>query len=231
MTRSGSLENSLNNAFIPDEVLAHRSMLDLETSIIVKSIYGRSFVPCVCVPSVYNHLLSDVTNRDIIVYLPRHNTVIKKTAESIIKELFLPNWRLSVTPFKYINTTKGYGYYGSKGLILSDTYEPLLVCGYEVEATQGSYNYTHAVCFISPSVFTNDDIVSKCIVKKVIPYYSSKVLCNNRHDGNNKCYSDGRIRIIISSDINDFIHRPVTPLSINVDDEIYNILSSTSIGT
>lgn len=225
MTISKSLAQSLLNAF----VINNRSEISKEStgsSIIVRRIYGRNFIPSSCIPFVARHLYQNNPHSDIVVPLVCSGRTTKKTSDSIINTFF--NKSIWSTGFSYVDTTKkGYGYYGNKGVILTDDYKPLLVCGYELEMTQDRYKYKHPVCFISPDVFVREDMVSKCIVKKVIPYYSKLVIANTcNYDYNGNGCDDYRVKIIVTSDIDKFIHKAIEPLDTDVNDEIYDILSS-----
>lgn len=228
MTISNSLALSLRSPFILEGSRNTNDIANVRyngNSILVKDMGTRSFVPSIC-ESIVIPSLAGAVHRDIVVSLPSPNQEVRKTADSLINVLFRqPSWCAYGKSFKYIDTTKGYGYYGGKGLILTDGYKPLLVCGYEVEITPSWYNYETPICFISPDVFTRDDMVSKCIVKKIIPYYSSTIISGGTDRNGNYC-PNHKIKIIISSEIDGFIHKAVAPLSIDVNDALYNILAS-----
>lgn len=228
MTISSSLALSLQSPFTLESSRNTNGVADVKyrgNSILVKAMGTRSFVPSICESIVITNL-TGAAHRDIVVPLSSPNQEVKKTSDSIIKALFRQqSWYGYRNSFRYIDTTKGYGYYGGKGLILTDGYKPLLVCGYEVKITSSGYDYETPICFISPDVFTRDDMVSKCIVKKIIPYYSSTDIFSGT-DRNGNCCPNHKIKIIISSEIDGFIHRAVAPLGIDVNDALYNILAS-----
>lgn len=229
MTISNSLICSLQNVF--DFNVSFNPLSYAENTgnyIIAKAISTGNFVPSICFP-VITPYLADIVHRDIVMPLlpPTHD--IKKTSDSIIGALFRRvGWGLNSYRrcFKYIDTTKGYGYYGGKGLILTDDYKPLLVCGYETISTVTRFEYENPVCLVSPEVFTRDDIVSKCIVKKIIPYYSTAKI-HHYVDNNGRTCCNDRVKIVISPEINGLIHRTVEPLGTDVDDALYNILASS----
>lgn len=228
MTISNSLALSLQSAFVLESHRDNTGIADIRyrgNSILVKAMGTRSFVPSICVPIVAPNL-AGAAHRDMVVPISLPSQEVKKTSDSIISALFRQqSWYGYRNSFRYIDTTKGYGYYGGKGLILADDYKPLLVCGYEMRAILGGYEYINPMCFISPDVFTRDDMVSKCIVKKVIPYYSSLEMYSSSDRNGNYC-PNHRIKVIISSEIDGFIHRAVAPLGTDVNDALYNILAS-----
>lgn len=228
MTISNSLALSLQSAFVLESARNNIGITDISyegKSILVKAMDTRSFVPSICVPVVAPNL-AEASFRDIVVPIPLPRQAVRKTSDSIINVLFRQqSWCDYRNSFRYISTTKGYGYYGGKGLVLADGYKPLLVCGYEMRATLGGYEYINPMCFISPDVFTRDDMVSKCIVKKILPYYSGLEM-HSGPDGNGNYCPNHRIRVIISSEIDGFIHRVVAPLGTDVNDALYNILAS-----
>lgn len=71
-----------------------------------------------------------------------------------------------------IVTSKGERYYGAKGLILDHNREPLLmgVVRYRLSGL-GEYIPTHYIpkVYISPKVFSNKDMISKAIIKHLVP--------------------------------------------------------------
>ena len=95
----------------------------------------------------------------------------KRTADSIIQSINRcpSNLRLS-----NIKTSKGLDYYGGQGLIFDEHWNPLMLCGFIVNIDRINKHITvvRPVCYISPVVFESNDILSKAIVKKVIPYIS-----------------------------------------------------------
>lgn len=96
---------------------------------------------------------------------------IKRTADSIIQSINRcpSNLRLS-----NIKTSKGLDYYGGQGLIFGEHWNPLMLCGFIINIDRINRHITvvRPVCYISPVVLENNDILSKAIVKKVIPYIS-----------------------------------------------------------
>lgn len=215
MSISSSLHEALSNAF---SCINYLQIPDINSSskfILAKYIDGNYIIPAIYY-NLYTRLLTNPTQDfyekpDIVAIIPQPlRNQIYKTSDSIIKNLFRRNGNFNMS-FNCIDTGKGYKYYGGRGLILDEDYRPLMICGYESRVI----NYIvqsppKRVCLISPDVYTRNDMVSGCIVRKVIPFYST---------------CDIETKIIISHLINDFIRVPVPPDANNVDEEIYNILS------
>lgn len=222
------LRSALEDAFYFCNSMPFPSYLHYSgKSLVARYMDGRYFIPAICMQ--YSSFIGTpgIVGRDIVFPLVNPITIVKKTSNAIVKQLFsLPSWTNYNNSFHCIDTTKGYKYYGTRGLILTEDFKPLLLCGYEVRLGLGNYEYTHLVCFISPQVFTREDMVSKLIVKKVIPFYSGLDYNISGVDERGVRCNDSRVRIIISSEIDKFIHQPIAPMGADVDSEIYNILSS-----
>lgn len=147
---------------------------------LVVTPYGESFIPIVGLEKTIKELSKIVLNRNlelndpINLYYPLYVTSIaeKRTADAILQALFRSarNKRLCK-----VTTSKGLDYYGSSGLILDSEKRPLLLCGYniKIDIIHDKINIIEPICYISPRVLENNDIISKAIIKKVIPYISS----------------------------------------------------------
>ena len=102
----------------------------------------------------------------------------RRTFDSIITQLFTNvgyGKRL-----QKITTNKGEVYYGGKGIIFDESYTPLLLCtltarSVHTEEGDNSMVYYRPVCHVSPKVFLESDkLINKGIIKKLIPFYTSK---------------------------------------------------------
>lgn len=102
----------------------------------------------------------------------------RRTFDSIIVQMF-NNVRFGMRLQK-ITTNKGEVYYGGKGIIFDESYAPLLLCtltARKVHTEEGGNNmvYYRPVCHVSPKVFLESDrLINKGIIKKLIPFYTSK---------------------------------------------------------
>lgn len=95
----------------------------------------------------------------------------RKTADSIIQSI---NRCSRGRRLAHIKTCKGLDYYGGQGLIFDELWNPFMVCGFiiNVDGIHRTMSVVRPVCYVSPTVFVNGDILSKAIIKKVIPYIS-----------------------------------------------------------
>lgn len=130
--------------------------------------------------NVYKH--SEVYS-EIVVPLIWGDTVLKKSADSILCQLFARRVFRGANKIQRITTTKECVYYGGPGIILKEErgiIRPLLLYTFTIqEIRRASYNGTPSIVQgprviglnlrVAPSVFSEGDIVSKCIVKKLIP--------------------------------------------------------------
>lgn len=102
----------------------------------------------------------------------------RRTFDSIIMQMF-NNVGFGMRLQK-ITTNKGEVYYGGKGIIFDGSYAPLLLCtltARKVHTEEGgnSMVYYRPVCHVSPKVFLESDkLINKGIIKKLIPFYTSK---------------------------------------------------------
>ena len=95
----------------------------------------------------------------------------RRTADSIIQSI---NKCPASLRLSNIKTSKGLDYYGGQGLIFDEYWNPLILCGFTINIDRTNKHITvlKPVCYVSPVVFENNDLLSKAIVKKVIPYIS-----------------------------------------------------------
>lgn len=102
----------------------------------------------------------------------------RRTFDSVIMQMF-NNVGFDMRLQK-ITTSKGEVYYGGKGIIFDESYAPLLLCtltARKVHTEEGgdSMVYYRPVCHVSPKVFLESDkLINKGIIKKLIPFYTSK---------------------------------------------------------
>lgn len=189
-------------------------------SILVKKIGESYFIPSLA--SNRAPLINDSTS-DIVIPLGTPLTRTIKTVDSIINNLFNSSYTSYSISFLHIDTTKGPKYYGSKGLILTEDFKPLIICGHQAYRHNNMFIYEAPVCIISPRVFTNEDIISKAIVKKIIPYYSTAEILGNLDIVGQRC-NNSRVNIIITPDIDSFIRVPCSPIHGDATEEIYSLL-------
>lgn len=116
-----------------------------------------------------------------------------------------------------ITTSKGEVYYGGKGIIFDESYAPLLLCtltARKVHTEEGGDNmvYYRPVCHVSPKVFLESDkLINKGIIKKLIPYYTSRDI--NFPRNNHRFISnpeDWKVRVIVDN-FDKFFVEPIKP--------------------
>lgn len=111
----------------------------------------------------------DFSSTPLTITIPLYTTaeVTKATSEACLKEMAAVsscNTRLLT-----VSTTKGAKYYGGGGFVFNGDWEPLMICGYQVAIKETrKLCLVRPVCYVSPKVFINNDMISKVIVKKCI---------------------------------------------------------------
>ena len=189
MTLSYSLEESIRNTLFKEgEIRDCRVNVDLP-HYEDNSIYSRFFeitVPCegTCFIPVLGmlatlHLISyrfeQESPQPIKISYPLYvgATDTKRTADSIIQSINRCPVRARLCNIK---TSKGLDYYGGQGLIFDENWAPLMICGFiiDIDIDGRTISIKHPICYVSPSVFENNDLLSKAIIKKIIPFISSR---------------------------------------------------------
>ena len=125
-----------------------------------------------------NYPLTVGTKRIILPLYDNAPSQERRTFDSIIMQMF-NNVRFGMRLQK-ITTSKDEVYYGGKGIIFDESYAPLLLCTLtarkvHTEESGNSMVYYRPVCHVSPKVFLESDkLINKGIIKKLIPFYTSK---------------------------------------------------------
>lgn len=149
----------------------------------------------------------------------------RKTADFIIQSI---NRCPRSRRLAHIKTCKGLDYYGGQGLIFDELWNPFIVCGFiiNVDGINKTMSVVRPVCYVSPTVFVNGDILSKAIIKKVIPYISLhgiSVPYGDRFPFNNT--NEFKNVTVTITPIKGFIVSPTKPGTIeNLDDSIWEFL-------
>ena len=191
---------------------------------------GECFIPVLGLLDTLSHIQSWLDSIDPTqsikfsypLYVGGEET--RKTADSIIQSInrCSRNRRLA-----HIKTCKGLDYYGGQGLIFDELWNPFMVCGFiiNVDGINKTMSIVRPVCYVSPTVFVNGDILSKAIIKKVIPYISLhgiSVPCRDRILFNTSEFRNVTVTI---APIKGFIVSPTKPGTIeNLDDSIWEFL-------
>lgn len=168
-------------------------------------------------------LISDNMNSPTImgikrIILPLYDNVPsqeRRTFNSIITQLFTNvgyGRRL-----QKITTGKGEVCYGGTGIILDESYTPLLLCTLTARSVHTEDNgntmvYYRPVCHVSPKVFLESNkLINRGIIKKLIPYYTSKNI--NPPRSNYKFSSnieDRKVKVIVDN-FDKFFIEPIKP--------------------
>ncbi len=139
----------------------------------------------------------------------------RRTFDSIIAQLFTNvgyGERL-----QKITTSKGEVYYGGKGIIFDESYAPLLLCTLtarkvHVEEDGDNMVYYRPVCHVSPKVFLESDkLINKGIIKKLIPYYTSRDMDFPRNDYRFSSNPEDRKVKVIVDNFDKFFVEPIKP--------------------
>ena len=137
----------------------------------------------------------------------------RKTFGPLLKELSL------ITRIGELNRVRdkdGNLYYGMRGLILNSNLEPLVLSTIrshrELSATK------EIILRVSPKVFNSDNVVCKGIQKYLIEYCSTVSRYFSIVNGFTT------MTVIINNDIDKFIRHVKAPTSINVNEEIQQLL-------
>lgn len=168
-----STDTTLSNGLALDEHNVCNRMLVTDIS------SDEIDVPMIAKPaieiSVSDNLIYHNNINKVITFLyVNSRNQIRRTADSIITEFF------SRTTFnnrlQKVITNKGEVYYGNRGIILNENFNPLILCSVmskKVEKDGTIYmNYYKPIIRISPEVFLNDTgLIHKSILKKIIPFY------------------------------------------------------------
>lgn len=156
----------------------------------------------------------------------------RRTADSIIQSINRCPKSLRLTNIK---TSKGLDYYGGQGLIFDEHWNPLMLCGFliNIDRINRHIHVVNPICYVSPKVFENNDILSKAIIKKVIPFISMRgVLVPGVLGGNTPCIYNSssftNIPVLVKS-VDNYFSSPSRPTDIEgLDNSIWDFLSENA---
>ena len=176
--------NDLNNPTQLERELSLDSNNVFRRSLIIEVNDDEVEIPVIA-REHFESLVSEKINHPAVgtkrIILPLYDNAPsqeRRTFDSIIMQMF-NNVRFDMRLQK-ITTNKGEVYYGGKGIIFDESYAPLLLCtltARKVHTEEGgnSMVYYRPVCHVSPKVFLESDkLINKGIIKKLIPFYTSK---------------------------------------------------------
>lgn len=105
-------------------------------------------------------------------------TFHKKTINTILRQFIEAS--LSSMRMAHVITSKGLHYYGCRGMIFNENYQPLILSTVEAEYNPESnkLELSHPKFRISYKVFEgSSEIVEKTIIKQAIPCYANNKVC------------------------------------------------------
>lgn len=162
-----------------------------------------------------NYPLAVGTKRIILPLYDNTPSQERRTFDSIITQLFT-NTGYSKRLQK-ITTNKGEVYYGGKGIIFDESYTPLLLCTLTARSVHTEDNgntmvYYRPVCHVSPKVFLESDkLINKGIIKKLIPFYTSRDINFPRNSYSFSSNPESRKVKVIVDNFDKFFIEPVKP--------------------
>ena len=166
------LYGSLEVSYDPTKTYPLEGAFSREIKISTKS--SSFIIPVFALGALADFSVEEANNIDSIVislpslYLEKYAITEKRANDifSLVKNFTLEDRLCKIVTTKCI-------YYVGQGVILDSDFNPLLVCTLKV--TKGAphdnfiFTYSDPTVYISPKVFASKDLISKAIVKTLIP--------------------------------------------------------------
>lgn len=156
------------------------------------------------------------------------NTYNRRTADSIIRSFFIRG-NLSERLQKVV-TNKNEVYYGMKGIILDEHFNPLIMV--TITLDRESRMYKKVTIYIHPEVFLNTSgLIHKSIIKKIIPFYISynEDLSYRGRRAYYRVENSVRPQVVIEDAAKKFIQSPSRPSPQSFTDDKLNQLMIENI--
>lgn len=188
-------------------------ILDISDNIIEIPLFMRAIVE--------NTIINRPSFNKVVAPLYYSTDSSRRTADSIIIDFF--TYCTISTRLQKVVTNKGEVYYGMKGLIFDEQFNPLLFI--TITLNKETKEYTDINIYVHPSVFINTSgLIHKTIIKKLIPFYVSYEgdFMNRRQYGT--LNPQVRPKVIITDVSSRFIQVPTKPSPQHCNDEILNQL-------
>mgnify|MGYP004559048197 CR=1 FL=1 len=169
----------------------------------ISNIIGYTSIPIdnMIIPAIANGILSIKTDKNIKEYIyswiyQRGSRIKYKTANSIISNILDKNHIIK------IQSSSDETYYGCRGLIMDNLFNPMMMCCYKAHYNydENKIYYDYPICYINKNIFTYEDLVSKAIIKKIIPFLCTFTV------NDDFCISN-KPTIIINDKLDNFIHK------------------------
>lgn len=175
--------------------------------------------PIIEVPTITNVYVGDFVNgtmNEVVIPLTVLTEQNRRTADTILKWFFGNGRRYrEYLGLKKAVTSKGDVYYGTKGIILDKDFTPLIVGikEYDRDGLFGATSFNRAILKVHPKVFTSDGIIEKAIIKKLIPFYSTRAVSNRT------------VKVEVDDTIVKYVLRPSIPRGKAINEDIRTIIS------
>lgn len=217
-----SIGNALNSNISLDRnnVFSKLCVIDLTGDTIEVPVFAKTVVE--------NTIINRSSATKVVLPLySNSNTYNRRTADSIIRSFFIKG-NLTERLQKVV-TSKNEVYYGMRGIILDEHFNPLIMA--TISLDRESKMYKKVTIYIHPEVFLNTNgLIHKSIIKKIIPFYISY----NRDLSyiNTRAYrieSSVRPQVIIEDATKKFIQSPNKPSPQSCTDDKLNQLMIENI--
>lgn len=235
--------NNLTRVFIAESNITVEDVNNSDVTLDRNNVFGKLFVVNIApdeieVPIFVRPAIEEVVRNNLQypsisnikkVIVPMYVNSYpqsRRTADSIITDFFTRvdfNQRL-----QKVTTNKGEVYYGGKGLILDKDFKPLLLCSLVCKKMEHRgrqiMSYYKPVVHVSPQVFLDGNgLISKSILKKVIPLYvSHNILSVNTPSYFRSDIPDNTKPQILIDDVSGYIEEPIKPTPQKCSDEVLN---------
>lgn len=228
--------NSARNAFIPHDSEFEPSYLSLIRLDDTSPINAKSFVVDLSKTETDIPVFASKNIRDLLASYRGEETELKKVVIPLYQNSVIQNKRTFNTIidlffcrtglYSRLNkciTSKGEIYYGCKGLILDEHFNPLILCTFKINIDKGddsntlNLHYIRPIVYINPKVFIEPNkLINKGIIKYILPYYGNSNMELNYPERYHIRYYDisktnFKALIIIDDSINDFFVSPCIP--------------------
>lgn len=152
-----------NIALNRNNVFSKLCVIDLTRDTIEIPVFAKTIVEDTIINSPF-------TTKVVLPLYSNSNTYNRRTADSIIRSFFI---RGNLTErLQKVVTNKNEVYYGMKGIILDEHFNPLIMATMSLD--RESRLYKKITIYIHPEVFLNTNgLIHKSIIKKIIPFYIS----------------------------------------------------------
>lgn len=162
---------SYGDTYLTNSLFGKFLHIDLSSSHVEIPIFGKNKVEEILEQNIME--ISNIKELNINLFHQRHLGLCK-TSNSIFKIIYR---YLNTSRLVRIKTFQGDTYYGGQGIILDKNRNPILFATIEADIDNGYIKENNVKIYISPSVFSSDNMLEKSIRRQVIPYYLEEGVC------------------------------------------------------